>query len=136
MRFILAPLIAVLLCCAAQGHAQEPLHARVDAIVDAAAVGPVAAPASDADFLRRVSLDLIGMIPTAAETRAFLADPSPDKRTKAIDRLIDSPQFARYMALELDVMLMERRNDKAVKTPEFQEYLRRAVAENKPLDQL
>src|SRR5688500_9440896 len=125
------PLIIVL-CLAAVGRSQEPLHARVDAIVDAAAVGPMAAPASDADFLRRVSLDLMGMTPRANQPREFLADQSPDRRTKAIDRLIASPQFARHMALIFDVMLMERRNDKAVKTPEFQEYLRKSVAENKP----
>jgi hypothetical protein len=116
--------------------AQEPLRARIDAIIDAAAVGPMAPPTSDADFVRRIYLDLTGMIPTAAQTRAFLADQTPDKRAKLIDSLLDSPQFARSMALTFDVMLMERRGDKAVPTPQFQEYLRKSVAENKPLDQL
>lgn len=129
--------LALLLLLLSRGsQAQEPLHARVDAVIDSAAVGPMAAPTSDADFVRRVYLDLTGMIPTAAQTRAFLADQTPDKRVKLIDTLLDSPQFARHMALIFDVLLMERRDDKAVKTPEFQEYLRKSIAENKPLDQL
>lgn len=129
----LALLLALL---STSGYAQEPLHARIDAIIDAAAVGPMATPTSDADFVRRVYLDLTGMIPTAAQARAFLADATPDKRTRLIDALLDSPQFARHMALTLDVLLMERRADKAVPTPVFQEYLRKSIAENKPLDQL
>src|SRR5688572_28469244 len=62
-------------------EAQEPLPERIDALIDAAAVGPINPPASDADFLRRASLDLTGVIPTAEAARAFLADNSPDKRT-------------------------------------------------------
>src|SRR4051812_37170479 len=50
-----------------------------------------AEPADDAEFLRRVSLDLTGKIPTAAEVRAFLDDPAPDKRTRLVDRLLESP---------------------------------------------
>lgn len=128
--------LVLLLVVSSTGYAQEPLHARVDAIIDAAAVGPLAAPTTDADFVRRVYLDLTGMIPTAAQTRAFLSDAAPDKRAKLIDELLDSPQFARHMALIFDVLLMERRGDKAVPTPAFQEYLRKSIAENKPLDQL
>jgi hypothetical protein len=136
MRRLLIVIAFALLCGSRSALAQEPLHVRVDAIIDVAAVGPMAAPASDADFVRRVYLDLTGMIPTATQTRAFLADQTPDKRTKVIDQLIASPQFDRYMALLLDVMLMERRGDKAVPTPVFQEYLRKSIADNKPLDQL
>ena len=45
-------------------------------------------PASDADFLRRVYLDLNGTIPDAATARAFLDDPTPDKRQALVDRLV------------------------------------------------
>ena len=62
------------------------LAARIDAVLAArwaeAKVRP-AAVADDGEFLRRVSLDLIGKIPTAAEARDFLDDPSPDKRLDA-----------------------------------------------------
>src|SRR5262245_38670982 len=47
-----------------------------------------ALPASDAVFLRRAFLDVIGTLPTAAETREFLQDKNPDKRTALIDRLL------------------------------------------------
>jgi hypothetical protein len=118
---------------AADGHV---LHERVDALIDAAAVGPLNPPASDADFLRRASLDLAGIIPTAEEARAFLNDTSPNKREQLIDRLLASPQYARHMALVWDVALMERRADKTIKTPEWQAYLRQSFLDNKPLDQL
>src|SRR6476620_2891727 len=88
--------------------ADEPLHTQIDKLlVPAGGVTP--ATASDAEFLRRVSLDLTGMPPTADEARAFLADTAPDKRRKFIDRLFVSPHFARHVASTLDVMLMERR---------------------------
>jgi len=48
---------------------------------------------SDSEFLRRVSIDIAGRIPTADEARAFLADTSADKRDRAIDRLLASDEF-------------------------------------------
>src|SRR5205823_11529758 len=50
--------------------------------------------ADDTTFLRRVYLDVLGVLPTADETRDFLADTDPDKRTKLIDRLLERPEFA------------------------------------------
>lgn len=126
-------------CCliaATAGADDRPLHQRVDTLIEASAVGPMAPTASDADFVRRIYLDLVGVIPTAAETRSFLADTAADKRIRLIDQLLDSPQYARNMALTFDVMLMERRPDKSVKTPEWQAFLRKSFVENKPLDQL
>src|SRR5262249_45900565 len=52
---------------------------------------PAADLADDATFQRRVYLDTIGTLPTAAEAREFLADKSPDKRSRVIDRLLDRP---------------------------------------------
>jgi len=49
---------------------------------------------SDAEFLRRVSLDVIGGLPTIEETQAFLADPSPDKRARWIDGLLERDEYA------------------------------------------
>lgn len=53
---------------------------------------------SDAEFLRRVYLDLTGVIPTADKARAFLDDPSPDKRTKLVDDLLASQNYGRHQA--------------------------------------
>ncbi len=52
----------------------------------------------DAEFLRRVSLDIAGRIPSSADVYAFLEDPSADKRTAVIDRLLDSPRHAQHFA--------------------------------------
>ena len=54
---------------------------------------PAAPLASDLEFLRRISLDLTGRIPTPEETRAFLADTDPAKRDKLVDKLLDSDAF-------------------------------------------
>jgi uncharacterized protein YukE len=59
---------------------------------------PHAPPASDTEFLRRVSLDLTGRIPGADEVRAFLADRDPAKRDKLIDRLLESEAFVEKWA--------------------------------------
>jgi hypothetical protein len=56
------------------------------------------APADDAEFVRRVYLDLIGRAPKAAETRTFIDDPAPDKRKVLVDRLMTMPGYAGYMA--------------------------------------
>src|SRR5262245_37153152 len=63
-------------------------------------------PSSDAEFLRRASIDLVGMPPTSDEARTFLADTAADKRERLIDRLFASPQFVHRMAEMLDLMLM------------------------------
>ena len=55
---------------------------------------------SDEDFLRRVSLDMIGTLPTPAEQVAFLADPSPDKRQRKIGDLLESPAYADWWAVK------------------------------------
>jgi hypothetical protein len=109
----------------------ESLHELIDQKqVPVAGVTPVRC--SDAEFLRRVSLDLTGMPPTADESRAFLADSSENKRSQLIDRLFSSPHFARNLAAVLDVMLMERRPNTHVPADEWQAWLLKAVRENKP----
>ena len=47
----------------------------------------------DATFLRRVNLDICGVLPTEEEARAFLADPAPDKRARKVDELLDRKEF-------------------------------------------
>ena len=54
--------------------------------------------ASDAEFLRRVTIDTIGTLPTPDEVRAFLADKSADKRAKKIDELLKHPLHAALWA--------------------------------------
>ena len=141
-RRLLDPLRLVVLFVAATvthtalAQNAPPLHERIDQLIEASQVGPQVPLAGDGVFLRRVYLDLTGSIPSANETRAFLDDKSPDKRAKLIGRLLASGAFARHMATTFDVMLMERRGDKHVKSPEWQKYLLTSFQANKPFDQL
>lgn len=73
----------------------------IDAEIDrklAQAKIPPSPPCDDAEFLRRVYLDLTGVIPTAEKTRAFLESTAPDKREKLIDELLADPNYGRRMA--------------------------------------
>lgn len=58
-----------------------------------------ALPCSDEVFVRRVHLDLIGTLPTAAEVRAFLRDRAADKRAVLIEALLQRPEYATYQAM-------------------------------------
>lgn len=130
--------IGVCLLVAAFSRAQ-PLHQRVDVLIAKGFPNyeKQAAPlAGDAEFLRRITLDLTGTIPTADETRAFLNDKDADKRTKLIDKLLASPGYARRMTWHFDTMLLERRNGPKVARPLWEEFLRSSFEANKPLDQL
>lgn len=92
--------------------------------------------ASDAEFLRRVTLDLTGRIPDAITTRDFLKSLDPQKREHQIDQLLSSDRFASHLATVFDVTLMERRPDKYVTTSEWRSYLEQSFDDNKPLDVL
>lgn len=115
----------------------EPIHPRIDALVAAGFENRRAAPRSDdAEFVRRIHLDLAGTPPTPAETRAFLDDPNPDKRKRLIDALLNGPGYTRRMVWFWDVTLMERRRDQKVPRAAWEEFLHRAVSENRPYDAL
>lgn len=135
MRVLLASIVLCLPCTAAiiaPIRAQEPLHVRLDQLIEAKAGGPLAPTSSDAEFHRRVYLDLAGRVPSVEETRAFLADTATDKREKLIDRLLPSEDHVRRLAQVLHVMLMERLGDHE----EWQKFLRTSVKANKPWDQI
>ncbi len=126
-------LLPLALLFAPPAPAAEPLHQRIDQLIAAKAKGrPVSPRADDAEFLRRVTLDFHGTIPTSAQARAFLADTSADKRARLIDRLLASPEYPRRMAELFHVVLMERMGDH----PEWAKYLRKSFEANKPWDQM
>lgn len=108
------------------------LWEEIDRLVLERAGGPCAARSEDGEFLRRIYLDLVGRIPSITETRAYLADASPDKRAHTIDRLLASDESAEHMANVFHVMLLERLGDHG----EWRNYLRQAFAANKPWDQM
>ncbi len=114
--------------------AQAPLHQRIDQHIQKGAKD--AAPrASDAEFLRRVYLNLTGVVPSVEEARAFLSENAPDKRVKLVDNLLAGDGYARHMTNLFDVLLMDRRPDKHVKRPEWRDFLQTSFATNTPYDQ-
>jgi hypothetical protein len=88
---------------------------RVDFIDDLvqrklARLGIVSSPrCTDAEFVRRAFMDVIGTLPTPAETRSFLADSDPRKRAKLVDALLDRPEYADYWGMRwADILLVNR----------------------------
>ena len=113
--------------------AAEPLHARIDALIEAKAKADgvaLSATADDAEFVRRAYLDFAGRIPTAAEAKAFLADTAADKRAKLIDKLLAAPEYAARMTDAFHVMLMERLGEH----PEWTKFLRESFEKNAKWD--
>ncbi len=137
---LLASVFVALNVTSFQAFAEEPpLGELIDHHIDAALVErniPAAERSSDAEFLRRVTLDLTGTIPDSATAREFIESSDPQKREKLIDQPLSSDEFATQMAVVFDVTLMERRPDNYVTTPEWRNYLAQSFAENKLLNQL
>ncbi|MFM8272001.1 MAG: DUF1549 domain-containing protein, partial [Gemmata sp.] len=91
----------------------------------------------DLQFLRRVTLDTVGVVPTAAEIRAFLADAAADRRSKVIDKLLADPRWAdHWMGYWLDVLAENPNiiNPTLNNTGPFRWWLYESFADNKPLD--
>jgi hypothetical protein len=96
---------------------------------------PPSAPAGDSEFLRRAFLDTIGVLPTPAETRAFLADPAPDKRDRAIDALLARPEFIDYWTHRWgDLLLVSSKRLPAPTMWAYHAWIRNQVAANTPWD--
>jgi hypothetical protein len=96
---------------------------------------------TDAEFLRRVMLDVCGKLPEPNEIDAFVGDKSPDKRAKVIDRLLDSPEYVAMRTLRLGDLLRIHPShfgynifgDRS--TALFTEWVKDAVEKNLPHDQ-
>lgn len=102
-RFNLICLLASLMCCLPiyADESTESIVLRIDELLLETMQQQGVAPAeksSDPEFLRRISLDLAGSIPSVSHAREFLADESPDKRPRLIDRLLASPATVNHLA--------------------------------------
>ena len=92
----------------------------------------------DATFVRRVSLDIAGRLPTLEESNTFTADASADKRAKLIDKLLASPAYADYFAGKWSAILRNKRKDDKEKrgTYAFHSWIRSSLNTNRPYDEI
>jgi hypothetical protein len=120
----------------------EPVAAgKLDELVfaqwKAAGLTP-ARPCSDAVFVRRVYLDVIGALPTVDEVKAFLDDTSTDKRAKLIDQLLDRPEYADYWAMRWGDILRVKSEFPINLWPNavqaYHQWIRESMRLNKPYD--
>lgn len=98
---------------------------------------------TDAEFLRRVSIDLTGTLPTPDEVEAFLADDKKGKRTRKIDELLKRPTYAAWWANKLcdftgcsPSAITDVTEVGQAQAVQWYEWIRRRVAENNPYDKL
>jgi hypothetical protein len=130
---------AVLSGAAARGADDLPLRELIDREIEARLEALKVAPgpaADDATFLRRVTLDLAGTIPSADEVTEFLADADPAKRARAADRLLAGPRYAAHQAAQWDLALFGRSpaNSEVRKRDVFQKWLTEQFEKNVPYD--
>jgi hypothetical protein len=94
---------------------------------------------SDEVFLRRVYLDVIGVLPTPDEVRAFAQDKAADRRSKLIDRLLDREEFADCWAMKWSELLRIKSEFPVFLWPKaahaYHRWVRQSILENKPYDQ-
>jgi hypothetical protein len=91
---------------------------------------------TDDEFIRRVYLDVIGLLPTAAEVTAFLADTDPSKRAKVIDGLLARPEYAEFWGLKwCDLLRVNNKQVTIAGVHKFRRWIVQSLRENKPYDQ-
>jgi hypothetical protein len=123
----------------------QKLGARIDQRIAArwAADGIKSAPlADDAEYLRRLYLDLAGRIPRVIEVRDFLDETSPDKRRRAVERFLEDPdythQYVNHFTNVWRALLVPQTNNQQVQVllPGFESWLRQRIRANTPYDVL
>jgi len=119
-----------------------PGNTWIDDLVDAKLSALRIAPSpvcDDETFLRRATIDLVGLVPTPEERAAFLADASPDKRSRLVDRLLEKKEFVELWVMKWAEILQIRSqgNDVAPKGALlYHQWLDRRIAANEPLDKM
>ncbi|MCI0702404.1 MAG: PSD1 and planctomycete cytochrome C domain-containing protein [Planctomycetia bacterium] len=111
----------------------------IDKLVDAKLAKLNIAPSElcdDADFLRRIFLDLTGTLPTPEEARKFLADTAKDKRAKLVESLLEKSEFADLWAMRwADLLRVDRQPLGHQRAYLYYKWIRDSIATNKPFDQ-
>ena len=97
-RIFHASLVGIVLAVPTAVVAQQPLHEKIDELIQQDQFFGVGPTASDSEFMRRVYLDLIGTTPGPQEVRDFLAEESAEKREKLVRSLVADPRMNRHLA--------------------------------------
>ncbi|MFM8892623.1 MAG: DUF1549 domain-containing protein, partial [Planctomycetia bacterium] len=114
----------------------------IDDLVDAKLANLRIAPSAVCDdeaFLRRVTIDLVGLVPTPEERAEFLADTGPDKRSRVIDRLMERKEFVDLWVMKWSEILQIRSQGNDVSTKGailYHQWLDRRIAANQPVDEM
>ncbi|QVL33641.1 DUF1553 domain-containing protein [Telmatocola sphagniphila] len=91
---------------------------------------------NDSMFLRRVYLDVLGRLPTAEEARDFLNDPTTEKRSVLIDKLLQRPEFADFWALKWsDLLRNEEKSLDSKGVRIFHQWIREAIQNDRPMNE-
>jgi hypothetical protein len=141
------PLLCTLLLSTASAQAADRPGSDADALaatIDqrlaerwAAAHVEPAPPADDAEFLRRVSLSLVGKIPSVAAARDFLSDTRPDKRRRLVERLLNSPEYVSHLTnVWRAILLPEQATEDPGLRDSFQGWLRARLQANTGYDRM
>nr|WP_286178266.1 DUF1549 domain-containing protein [Rhodopirellula sp. JC639] len=93
---------------------------------------------SDEEFIRRVTVDITGMLPTEEEYRSFVSDPADDKRAALIDRLLERKEFSEIWAMKFAQLLMIKSTNQVSYKSAFlyANWLTDKFAKNVPIDQM
>jgi hypothetical protein len=91
---------------------------------------------SDEQYVRRVYLDMLGVLPTVEETQSFLVDQNADKRAKLVDQLFEREEYAEFWALRWgDLFRLNKKKLTEAGVHKFYHWLVASVRDNKPYDQ-
>ncbi len=93
---------------------------------------------SDEEFLRRVCLDLTGLLPPPQRVREFVADKDPNKRDRLIEILLNSPEYVDYWSFRFsDLLRVTFVTSNSIKgSKAYQDWITNSIAANKPYDQM
>jgi hypothetical protein len=116
------------------------LAAKIDHFVEARWAQKNIKPAplaSDAEFMRRIYLDLTGRIPRVSEVRDFLDDKSPDKRARLIESLLENPRHVMHLSNTWRSIMLPASNDQQqFFSQSFKTWVDKQVQSNAPYDQM
>jgi hypothetical protein len=146
-RIGLGLLCVALACSSVRAEPAAPINdpaalaALIDHYVGEGYVAGKATPvplADDAEFIRRVSLDLAGRIPRNSDVRKFLDDKSPDKRRQFVADLLESPHYVNHMTRVWRALLLPQGNNPQVQAlaPAMEAWLRKRFNDNVPYDRM